>query len=211
MGRNEESFRAGLRQLHIEMSDRQVQQCMHFASLLLRWNATYNLTAIRQDEEVITHHLLDSVATDPVLRTYLSEAQSLLDVGSGGGLPVIPLAVLHPRMQVCAVDTVKKKTSFLTQVAIELRLKNFQAYHARVQNLKGSYDVISSRAFASLKDFVEWTEHLLATDGRWFAMKGVYPQKEIEDLPSYVEVRHCIRLSVPDLDEERHILILKKK
>lgn len=211
MDNKEIHFRAGLRRLQVTMTDEQVHNCMRFAALLLRWNATYNLTAIRQDQEVITHHLLDSIAVDPVLNQYLSHARSLLDVGSGGGLPVIPLSILHPTMQIHAVDTVKKKTSFLTQVGIELRLKNFVAYHARVQNLKGQYDVISSRAFASLKDFVEWTEHLLGVNGRWFAMKGVYPEKEIAELPAFVDVRHCIRLTVPDLEEERHILILKRK
>ncbi|HEX6733437.1 MAG TPA: 16S rRNA (guanine(527)-N(7))-methyltransferase RsmG, partial [Azonexus sp.] len=161
---------AGLADLGLELPEAAQQQLLAFRDLLLKWNKTYNLTALRDPEQAISHHLLDSLAILPHIGT-----GPLLDVGSGGGLPGIPLAIARPGLSVSMVDTVQKKATFLQQAAIQLGLKNVAAHHARVETMTGQYAQISSRAFAELKLFVELTRHLLAPDGRWLAMKGVRP------------------------------------
>ena len=195
---------AGLAQLGIELPDAAQQQLLAFRDLLLKWNKTYNLTALRDPELAISHHLLDSLAILPHVGP-----EPLLDVGSGGGLPGIPLAIAWPELSVRMVDTVQKKTTFLQQAAIQLGLKNAAAEHARVETLAGQYAQISSRAFAELKLFVALTRHLLAPNGRWLAMKGTRPDDEIAALPADVVVDQIIPLHVPGLDAERHLIILK--
>lgn len=179
--------------------------------MLEKWNKVYNLTAIRCREEILTHHLLDSAALVPVVTEYLHAEGAVLDVGSGGGLPSIPLAILRPDLDVNAVDAVSKKTAFLTQAGIELRLRNFTAKHARVEALSGEYDLITSRAFASLADFISLTHHLLKPGGRWLAMKGVVPKEEIEELPENVDVVEIRELMVPGLKEQRHLIVIRLK
>lgn len=142
----------GLSTLGLETSGEQINQLMCFADLLRKWNKVYNLTAIRRDDEILTHHLLDSAALVPLVKSLGPDAQNVLDVGSGGGLPSIPLAILRPDLRVTAVDAVSKKTAFLTQAAIELGLRNYSARHARIERLSGQYDLITSRAFANLRD-----------------------------------------------------------
>ena len=194
----------GLATLGIDLPDAAQQQLLAFRDLLLKWNKTYNLTALRDPTQAISHHLLDSLAILP----YVNDG-ALLDVGSGGGLPGIPLAIARPRLSVRMVDTVQKKATFLQQAAIQLGLKNVAVDHARVEELGGQYAQISSRAFAELKLFVELTRHLLAPGGRWLAMKGVRPDAEIAALPADVVVDRIVPLSVPGLDAERHLIILK--
>lgn len=194
----------GLAELHIELPEAAQQQLLAFRDLLLKWNKTYNLTALRDPEQAVSHHLLDSLAILPYVG-----AEPLLDVGSGGGLPGIPLAIARPALSVRMVDTVQKKTTFLQQAAIQLGLKNVAVNHARVEELPGQYAQISSRAFAELKLFVELTRHLLAPGGRWLAMKGVRPDDEIAALPVDILVEQIIPLHVPGLDAERHLIILK--
>jgi len=194
----------GLAELHIELPEAAQQQLLAFRDLLLKWNKTYNLTALRDPELAVSHHLLDSLAILPYVG-----AEPLLDVGSGGGLPGIPLAIARPALSVRMVDTVQKKTTFLQQAAIQLGLKNVAVNHARVEELPGQYAQISSRAFAELKLFVELTRHLLAPGGRWLAMKGVRPDDEIAALPVDILVEQIIPLHVPGLDAERHLIILK--
>ena len=179
-------------------------QLLAFRDLLLKWNKTYNLTALRDPDQALSHHLLDSLAILP----HVGDGP-LLDVGSGGGLPGIPLAIARPTLAVSMVDTVQKKATFLQQAAIELGLKNVAVHHARVENLPGQYAQISSRAFAELALFVSLTRHLLAPGGRWLAMKGVLPEAEINALPDDIVVEAVIPLSVPGLDAERHLIILK--
>lgn len=198
------SLAAGLAELGIDLPDATQQQLLAFRDLLLKWNKTYNLTALRDPEQAISHHLLDSLAILP----HIGDGP-LLDVGSGGGLPGIPLAIARPGLSVSMVDTVQKKATFLQQAAIELGLKNVAAHHARVESMRGQYAQISSRAFAELKLFVELTRHLLAPDGRWLAMKGVRPDAEIAALPAGVLVEAVVPLHVPGLDAERHLIILK--
>ena len=194
----------GLAEMGLALPENAQAQLMAFSDLLLKWNRTYNLTALRDPAQVVSHHLLDSLVVLP----YVAD-MPLLDVGSGGGLPGIPLAIARPALTVRMVDTVQKKTTFLQQAAIQLGLKNVAVEHARVENLHGQYAQISSRAFAELKLFVDLTRHLLAPGGRWLAMKGVRPDDEIAALPADVVVEQIIPLHVPGLDAERHLIILK--
>ena len=194
----------GLSELGIDLPAAAQDKLLAFRDLLLKWNKTYNLTALRDPEQAISHHLLDSLAILPHVGP-----EALLDVGSGGGLPGIPLAIARAELSVRMVDTVQKKTTFLQQAAIQLGLKNVTVDHARVETLSGQYAQISSRAFAELKLFVELTRHLLAPGGRWLAMKGVRPDDEIAALPADIVVEQIIPLHVPGVDAERHLIILK--
>lgn len=195
---------AGLGEIALDLSEEQQDKLLAFRDLLLKWNKTYNLTALRDPEQAISHHLLDSLVILPHIGP-----EPLLDVGSGGGLPGIPLAIARPELPVRMVDTVQKKTTFLQQAAIQLGLKNVTVDHARVETLNGQYAQISSRAFAELKLFVDLTRHLLTPGGRWLAMKGVRPDDEIAALPADIIVESVIPLHVPGLDAERHLIILK--
>ena len=194
----------GLKELGIALAPETQQKLLAFRDLLLKWNKTYNLTALRDPAQAISHHLLDSLAILP----YVGDG-ALLDVGSGGGLPGMPLAIARPELAVSMVDTVQKKTTFLQQAAIELQLKNVAVNHARVEEMPGQYAQISSRAFAEIALFIELTRHLLAPGGRWLAMKGVRPDAEIAALPADIIVEQIIPLHVPGLDAERHLIILK--
>ena len=195
---------AGLADLGLNVPDSAQQKLLAFRDLLLKWNKTYNLTALRDPAQAISHHLLDSLAILPQL-----DVGNLLDVGSGGGLPGIPLAIARPELQVCMVDTVQKKTTFLQQAVIELGLKNVTVNHARVEEMQGQYAQITSRAFAELGLFVSLTRHLLAPNGRWLAMKGIRPDDELKALPADIMVEAIIPLAVPGLGAERHLIILK--
>jgi len=195
---------AGLTALGIALPEAAQLKLLAFRDLLLKWNRTYNLTALRDPQQVISHHLLDALAILPHVG-----AGPLLDVGSGGGLPGIPLAIARPDLSVTLVDTVQKKATFLQQAAIELELKSVAVHHARVEEMRGQYAQISSRAFAELARFISLTRHLLAPGGRWLAMKGALPDGEFEALPAGSEVEAIIPLAVPGLDAERHLIILK--
>ena len=195
---------AGLADLGLSLPEDTQAKLLAFRDLLLKWNKTYNLTALRDPAQAISHHLLDSLAILP----YIGDG-ALLDVGSGGGLPGIPLAITRPQLPVSMVDTVQKKATFLRQASIELGLKNVAVYHARVEEMSGQYAQISSRAFSELGMFVSLTRHLLAPGGRWLAMKGVRPDDEIRALPDGIVVEQVIQLAVPGLDAERHLIILK--
>ena len=195
---------AGLAELGLSLPQAAQERMLAFCWLLLKWNKTYNLTALRDPQQALSHHLLDSLAIVP----HVGEG-ALLDVGAGGGLPGIPLAIARPQLSVSLVDTVQKKATFLQQAAIELGLRNLRVHHARVEQMTGQYAQISSRAFADLKTFVELTRHLLAPDGRWLAMKGAYPAEEIAALAPDVVVERTLALTVPGLEAERHLIFLK--
>ena len=195
---------AGLAELGLALPDEAQQKLLAFRDLLLKWNKTYNLTALRDPDQAISHHLLDSLAILPHVG-----AGPLLDVGSGGGLPGIPLAIARPDLAVSMVDAVQKKTTFLQQAVIELGLRNVTVHHARVEEMAGRFARITARAFAELKLFTDLTRHLLAPGGRWLAMKGVRPDDEIAALPAGVMVDAIIPLKVPGLDAARHLIILK--
>ena len=195
---------AGLADLGIDLPEAAQHKLLAFRDLLLKWNKTYNLTALRDPDQAISHHLLDSLAILP----HVGDGP-LLDVGAGGGLPGIPLAIARPHLSVSMVDTVQKKATFLQQASIELGLKNVTVHHARVEEMQGQYAQISSRAFADLNRFVSLTRHLLAPGGRWLAMKGVRPDAELKALPADITVEAILPLTVPGLDAERHLIILK--
>ena len=195
---------AGLAALGIALPEAAHLKLLAFRDLLLKWNRTYNLTALRDPQQAISHHLLDALAILPHAGTC-----PLLDAGSGGGLPGIPLAIARPDLSVTLVDAVQKKAAFLQQAAIELELKNVAVHHARVEEMRGQYGQISSRAFADLARFVSLTRHLLAPGERWLAMKGALPEGEFKAPPAGSEVEAIIPLAVPGLDAERHLIILK--
>jgi 16S rRNA (guanine527-N7)-methyltransferase len=204
-----ESFEASLdqiaRSLALDISSRQASQLLDYSRLLQRWSATYNLTALREPAQILSHHLADCMAIVPPLRRWLGEkpSASVLDVGSGAGLPGVVLAVLCPSLQVTCVDAVGKKAAFIRQAAAELRLPALRAEHCQVQRMNGSFDLICSRAFAALAETVRLTQHLLAPQGGWLAMKGKVPDAEIADLPAIIDVFHVEPLQVPGLNAER--------
>jgi 16S rRNA (guanine527-N7)-methyltransferase len=202
---------AGAETLGCPLSDAQIDLLLGYQALLLKWNKVYNLTALREPDEVLTHHLLDSVAALSPLRRHLAKCEGrILDVGSGGGLPGVVLAALAPELRVTCVDAVRKKASFIQQVAAELRLANLSAVHARVERMEGEpYDVIASRAFASLADFVRLTQPLLGAEGAWMAMKGKVPTEEIAALPSECEMFHVEHLAIPGLGAERCLVWMR--
>ena len=203
-------LKAGVQALGLTLSDETQQQLLVYMALIQKWTRVYNLTAVRDPQEMLTHHLLDSLsALTPLLRHTGGRPIRLLDVGSGGGLPGVVLAICRPEIQVTCVDTVGKKAAFIQQVAATLRLPNLRGLHARVESVQERYDVVCSRAFASLKDFTQWSQSALAEGGVWMAMKGKMPTDEIAQLPPEVEVFHVEPLTVPGLDAERCMLWLR--
>lgn len=207
----EQGLRSGLTELGLGLDDAQIAQLLSYQQLIQKWTQVYNLTAVRDPAEMLTHHLLDSLAAvQPLRRQTHGQPVRLLDVGSGAGLPGAVFAICCPEIQVDCVDTVAKKAAFIQQVAVSLKLPNLRGVHARVEKLAGPYDVISSRAFASLPDFAVWSSGALAEQGVWMALKGKRPDDEIEALPTGVAVFHVEQLKVPGLDAERCIVWLKK-
>ena len=195
---------AGAAQLGLHLDEGQTGQLLDYLALIGKWNRVYNLTAVRDPQDMVTHHLLDSLsAVAPLQRHTHGQPARVLDVGSGGGLPGIVLAICRPELDVSCVDTVAKKAAFIQQVAASLRLPNLHGIHARVETLRGPFDVICCRAFASLPDFVNGSRPALAPQGVWMAMKGKHPQAEIDALPCDVRVFHVEPLTVPGLDAER--------
>lgn len=203
----------GAQALGLDLSAMQQQQLLQHLALIVRWNRVYNLTAVREPVQMLTQHLLDSLAVVRPLRRHTQQAATtLLDVGSGAGLPGVAIAVACPEIRVSCIDTVAKKASFIRQVGAELGLDHFSALHARVESLTaGNFDVIASRAFASLADFAALTNTALAPGGVWMAMKGQMPQEEIAALPSTIEMFHVEPLRVPGLDAERCIVWMRRR
>ncbi|MBB3214387.1 16S rRNA (guanine527-N7)-methyltransferase [Herbaspirillum sp. Sphag1AN] len=206
------TLRSGAEALGLSLSDQQQHKLLAYLTLMAKWNRTYNLTALRDPAQMMTHHLLDSLAAVSAF----ADARNVLDVGAGGGLPGIVLAIwaaeVYPEMRVSMIDTVHKKTAFLTQAKAELQLGNISVYTARVEQLKveQDFDVITSRAFAELNDFITWSNHLLSPNGRYIAMKGVMPEDEIARLPVGWKVSHTQPLHVPGLDAERHLIFIER-
>ena len=211
----EQDLRAGLKVLQLELNDAQVSQLLDYLDLIAKWTQVYNLTAVRDPAEMLTHHLLDSLAAIAPLRRHLAQAGlsrvTLLDVGAGAGLPGVVIAICCPEVTVSCVDTVAKKAAFIRQAALSLKLTNLTGIHARVETLSQPFDVICSRAFASLHDFTQWSVGALAPAGVWLAMKGKHPADEIASLPSSAEVFHVEQLQVPGLDAERCIVWMRQK
>lgn len=205
------ALRDGLAALPLELTDAQCDALLVYLDLLQKWNRVYNLTAVRDPVQMLHHHLLDSLAVvAPLLRITrsrgMAEPVRLLDVGSGGGLPGVVIAICCPQLQVTCVDAVAKKAAFIRQAAVSLGLANLVAVHGRVEQMPGAFDVVCSRAFASLPDFTHWTAKLLAPSACWMALKGQHPVEEIAALPAGVEVFHVEQLRVPGLDAQRCIV-----
>jgi len=211
----EQDLRAGLAALKLDLSDVQVGQLLDYLDLIAKWTQVYNLTAVRDPAEMLTHHLLDSLAVIAPLRRHLAHAglekARLLDVGSGAGLPGVVIAICCPDVDVSCVDTVAKKAAFIKQAALALKLPNLAGVHARVETISQPFDVICSRAFASLHDFTQWSAGALAPAGVWLAMKGKHPADEISALPASAEVFHVEQLQVPGLGAERCIVWMRQK
>jgi 16S rRNA (guanine527-N7)-methyltransferase len=223
------ALQKGLADLGLVLTDEQQTQLLAYMDLIGKWTKVYNLTAVRDANEMLTHHLLDSLAVIAPLRRELAKlpmsdadaaaergvaklAQSkfsLLDVGAGAGLPGIVIAITCPEVSVTCVDTVAKKAAFIQQVAATLKLPNLKGLHARVESLTQPYDVVCSRAFASLLDFTTWSKSALAGHGVWMAMKGKHPDQELVVLPESVKVFHVEQLQVPGLDAERCIIWMR--
>ena len=199
----------GLTAMGLELPLAVQEKLLAYVALLYKWNKTFSLTAMREQEKAVSHHLLDSLAILPYVPT-----GRLLDVGSGGGMPGIPLAIVRPELQVTLIDSNSKKTAFLQQAAIELGLKNVSVHTGRVERYHPpvGFSAITSRAFAEIADFVGLSAHLLAPDGVWLAMKGVWPHDEIARLPraSGATVAAVHALNVPGVEGERHLVVLKK-
>ena len=206
----EATLRMGLKKLELELNDQQIAKLLAYQALLAKWTKVYNLTAVRDPAEMMTHHLLDSLAVIAPLQRRILPG-SLLDVGSGAGLPGVVIAVCCPTIAVTCVDTVAKKATFIKQVALELKLPNLAGLHARVENINQPFDVICSRAFASLTDFTQWSTNALAPTGIWMAMKGKHPVDELTALPPGIDVFHVEQLQVPGLDAERCVVWMRKK
>ncbi|MBS1187914.1 MAG: rRNA ((527)-N(7))-methyltransferase RsmG [Burkholderiaceae bacterium] len=196
----------GIAQLPFALADAQQEKLLDYLALLSKWNGVYNLTAVRNPEQMVAQHLLDSLAVVPAF----AQVKSVLDVGSGGGLPGIVLAIARPEMKVSLIDTVQKKTAFLTQAKAELGLANVTVHAGRVETLPAEekFDAITSRAFASLADFVSLSSHLLAPGGCFIALKGVVPEDEIVALPAGWKVAEIRPVTVPALQAERHLIFL---
>ena len=209
------SLRQGLNDLGLDLEESTRDRLLAYLDLIAKWTRVYNLTAVRDAQEMLSHHLLDSLAVIAPLRREMTnlqravDARSLLDVGSGAGLPGVVIAIVCPEVQVTCVDTVAKKAAFIQQVAVSLKLPNLKGLHARVESLTQPFDVICSRAFASLLDFTQWSRSALAEDGIWLAMKGKHPEQELQVLPKDVKVFHVEPLNVPSLGAERCIVWMR--
>jgi 16S rRNA (guanine527-N7)-methyltransferase len=193
----------GIASLGVQLPDGAVERLLDYQALLARWNATYNLTAIRDPAEMISRHLVDSLAILPYVH-----GSSLADLGTGPGLPGIPLAIAAPERQVLLVDSNGKKVRFLREAIRSLKLENVRAVQSRVEEVEGQFDCITARAFASLRDMLDWGGHLLTNNGTWLAMKGKHPEDELADMPPGFEVRAIHTLAVPDVGGERHLVVL---
>ncbi len=217
VGHERSVLEAGLKSLKLNLLPSQVDALLAYMALIQKWNKVYNLTALRSSDEMLTHHLLDSLSVVLPLRAQLKAMGltqgKLLDVGSGGGLPGVVLAIVMPQWRITCVDTVAKKAAFVQQVSASLALPNLRGLHARVESLRSDagegFDVVASRAFASLLDFVNWSTEALLPHGVWMAMKGKLPTEEMAALPTHAQVFHVEPLHVPGLDAERCVVWMR--
>ncbi len=196
----------GAAQLKVTLDASQEILLLRYLELLKKWNQVYNLTAIREDEKLIPYHLLDSLAVAPYVA-----GDSVIDIGTGAGLPGIPLAIARPDLRVVLLDSNHKKTAFLRQTIAELGLSNVEVTTERAETYRPNYrfSMAVSRAFSDLKTFAEASRHLIRSGGTLMAMKGIYPNEELEQLPLDIKVGTVVRLTVPGLSAERHLVFLK--
>ena len=196
--------------LAVPLTTVQIDVLLAYLALITKWNKVYNLTAVRDPAEMMTHHLVDSLAVIAPLTKQMARG-ALLDVGSGAGLPGVVIAICCPDIHVTCVDAVAKKATFIKQVALELRLPNLVGQHARIETITQPFDVVCSRAFASLQDFTQGSTSALASGGVWMAMKGKHPADELAKLPPELDMFHVEQLHVPGLDAERCLVWIRKK
>jgi len=204
-----DELRRGAIQLGLNLSEAQQQHLLGYLTLLNKWNKAYNLTAVRDPAEMVSRHLLDSLS---LVEQAQQGGARWLDVGSGGGMPGIPLAIMFPDRRFTLLDSNGKKTRYGTQVKLELKLANVEVVHSRVEQFipEQPFTDITSRAFSSLEDFCNWTRHLGDIDTRWLAMKGVQPDEELQALPGDFQLDQCMVLKVPGCQGQRHLLILRR-
>ncbi|MHC5347329.1 16S rRNA (guanine(527)-N(7))-methyltransferase RsmG [Metapseudomonas furukawaii] len=207
--RHADELSRGAQQLSVSITPEQQESLLGYLALLIKWNKAYNLTAVRDPDEMVSRHLLDSLSIVPHVGPL---GDNWLDVGSGGGMPGIPLAILFPERRFTLLDSNGKKTRFLTQVKLELKLANLDVVHSRVEAFtpERPFDGIVSRAFSSLEDFSNWTRHLGDSETRWLAMKGLHPDDELQALPADFRVESAHALEVPGCQGQRHLLILRR-
>ena len=207
--RHSDELAQGAQALGVALTAQQHEQLLAYLALLIKWNKAYNLTAVRNPDEMVSRHLLDSLSVVPFVALY---GDNWLDVGSGGGMPGIPLAILFPERRFTLLDSNGKKTRFLTQVKLELKLANLDVIHSRVEEFRPEkpFTGICSRAFSSLQDFSDWTRHLGNGETHWLAMKGVQPDDELQALPADFHLQSCDVLKVPGCQGQRHLLILRR-
>lgn len=198
---------SGLEALSLNLADNQQQQLVEFVLLIDKWNKAYNLTSVRCPKQMMVKHILDSLAIVPHLT-----GENIIDVGTGPGLPGMPLAIAFPDKTFTLLDSLGKRVRFMTQCVHTLKLTNVTPVNSRVENHVGDkpYDIVLSRAFASLKDMLHWCEHLVDSDGQFLALKGQFPQSEIDEVSDHFQVVNTENITVPNLDGERHLVWLKK-
>lgn len=203
-----EQLKGLLDQAQINLSEAQIKQQLALVGLLDKWNKAYNLTSVRNPKDMLTRHIMDSLA----IRKYL-HGQRFIDVGTGPGLPGLPLAIAEPDKEFVLLDSLGKRIRFIRQVCHELKLSNVTAVQARVEDYQDEkqFDGVISRAFASLNDMLSWCEHLPAENGRFYALKGLYPQDELEQLPGQYKIESIEQINVPGIDASRHIVIISKR
>ncbi|MDY6884215.1 MAG: 16S rRNA (guanine(527)-N(7))-methyltransferase RsmG [Pseudomonadota bacterium] len=198
---------SGLEALSLNLADNQQQQLVEFVLLIDKWNKAYNLTSVRCPKQMMVKHILDSLAIVPHLT-----GENIIDVGTGPGLPGMPLAIAFPDKTFTLLDSLGKRVRFMTQCVHTLKLTNVTPVNSRVENHVGDkpYDIVLSRAFASLKDMLHWCEHLVDSDGQFLALKGQFPQSEIDEVSDHFQVVNTENITVPNLDGERHLVWLRK-
>ena len=197
-----------LAQANIQVSEQQKDQLIELVNLLNKWNKAYNLTSVRDPQEMLVKHILDSLVVSPYL-----QGDRFIDVGTGPGLPGLPLAIINPDKQFVLLDSLGKRVSFIRNAVLKLRLTNVMPVLSRVEEYQPEekFDGVLSRAFASLKDMTEWCHHLLSSDGLFYALKGIYHQEEVQNLNDIFTVEKVLSLDVPTLVGERHLVLLTKK
>ena len=198
---------SGLNALHVKLDNAQQQKLLDYVALITKWNKVYNLTAVREPQAMITQHLLDSLTVLP----HLNDVARLIDIGSGAGLPGIPIAITRPEWKISILDSNHKKTTFLRQACVELGLTNVEVVCERVEHFKPQerFDAVISRAFADISEFARLSAHLPAKGGKLYAMKGIYPHEELGRLPQQFKLQETIPLTVPGMDVNRHLAIIR--